>query len=317
MLLDAPSLRDPAGVACVRRGEVAGGDPSGGAIHVVCRRTAEHAGKRRAEIHRLILPVLLAAALVTAAVIAVSTRDGEDREAGPVGASVAAEEPALAATPAPALRIGVPVPLRAARDLAYWAAVTRPVAARAAPSATAPEVGRLARLTPEGTANLVLAVGRTKDARGKIWTRVRLPVLPNNTIGWVPRAALGGLTAVRTRLVIDLERLTAALYRGGRRVFLAPVGVGQPQWPTPRGEFYVRNKLASYSSPFYGPIAFGTSARSAVLTDWPAGGFVGIHGTNQPDLLPGRISHGCIRLRNPDILRLARLLPIGTPLTIR
>ncbi len=249
--------------------------------------------------------------------IAVSTRDGEDREAGPVGASVAAEEPALAATPAPALRIGVPVPLRAARDLAYWAAVTRPVAARAAPSATAPEVGRLARLTPEGTANLVLAVGRTKDARGKIWTRVRLPVLPNNTIGWVPRAALGGLTAVRTRLVIDLERLTAALYRGGRRVFLAPVGVGQPQWPTPRGEFYVRNKLASYSSPFYGPIAFGTSARSAVLTDWPAGGFVGIHGTNQPELLPGRISHGCIRLRNPDILRLARLLPIGTPLTIR
>ena len=255
--------------------------------------------------------------MVIVALIAVSTRDGKDREAGPVGASVAAEEPALAATPAPALRIGVPVPLRVVRGLAYWAAVARPVTARAAPSATAREVGRLAHLTPEGTANLVLAVGRKKDARGTIWTRVRLPVLPNNTIGWVPRAALGGLTAVRTRLVIDLVRLTAALYRGGRRVFLAPVGVGRPRWPTPTGEFYVRNKLVSYSSPFYGPIAFGTSARSAVLTDWPAGGFVGIHGTNRPELLPGRISHGCIRLRNADILRLARLLPIGTPLTIR
>jgi lipoprotein-anchoring transpeptidase ErfK/SrfK len=54
-----------------------------------------------------------------------------------------------------------------------------------------------------------------------------------------------------------------------------------------------------------------------VLTDWPAGGFVGIHGTNRPELLPGRVSHGCIRMRNQDILRLARLLPVGTPLTIR
>ncbi len=67
----------------------------------------------------------------------------------------------------------------------------------------------------------------------------------------------------------------------------------------------------------YGPVAFGTSARSAVLTDWPAGGFVGIHGTNRPALIPGRISHGCIRLRNDDILRLDRLMPPGTPLTIR
>ena len=33
--------------------------------------------------------------------------------------------------------------------------------------------------------------------------------------------------------------------------------------------------------------------------------------------MPGRVSHGCIRLRNADILRLARLLPVGTPLEIR
>ena len=48
-----------------------------------------------------------------------------------------------------------------------------------------------------------------------------------------------------------------------------------------------------------------------------AGGFVGIHGTDRPDLLPGRVSHGCIRMRNEDILRLAELPPIGTPLSIR
>jgi hypothetical protein len=45
--------------------------------------------------------------------------------------------------------------------------------------------------------------------------------------------------------------------------------VGQPQWPTPPGEFYVRDELTDYAGPFYGPVAFGTSVRSSVLTDWP------------------------------------------------
>ena len=256
------------------------------------------------------MPVLVIAAVVAAALIALLARQGDDERAPE-------RSQALAPSPIPALRIGTPVPLRPTRDLAYWAPVVRPAVVRSAPSATAAAVARLDTKTPERTANLVLALGRVTDARGRIWTRVRLPVLPNNTTGWIPRSALGGLSAVRTRLVVDLGLLTATLYRGGRRVFRAPVGVGESQWPTPRGEFYIRNRLASYSSPFYGPFAFGTSARSAVLTDWPAGGFVGIHGTNRPELLPGRVSHGCIRLRNADILRLARLLPIGTPLTIR
>jgi lipoprotein-anchoring transpeptidase ErfK/SrfK len=146
--------------------------------------------------------------------------------------------------------------------------------------------------------------------------RVGLPVLPNGTEGWVPRRALGAYQLERHRLVVDLERLRATLLRRGRRVFSAPVGVGTDRWPTPRGEFIVRNRLERYRSRFYGPVAFGTSARSATLTDWPAGGFVGIHGTDRPELLPGRVSHGCIRMRNGDIIRLSRLMPVGTPVEI-
>jgi lipoprotein-anchoring transpeptidase ErfK/SrfK len=133
----------------------------------------------------------------------------------------------------------------------------------------------------------------------------------------VPRQALGVYGVVNTHLVVDLERLTATLLRAERPIFRAPVGVGRPESPTPTGEFYVRNMLTRYSSPFYGPLAFGTSARSSVLTDWPGGGFIGIHGTDSPELLPGRVSHGCIRLRNEDILQLGRLMPVGTPVTIR
>lgn len=43
---------------------------------------------------------------------------------------------------------------------------------------------------------------------------------------------------------------------------------------------------------------------------------MGIHGTNQPNLVPGRPSHGCVRMRNNKIIRLARLMPIGTPVEI-
>ncbi len=189
--------------------------------------------------------------------------------------------------------------------------------ARTRPDSGARVIARVGTRTPEGTTNLLLALGRRKDRAGRLWVHVRLPVLPAGTTGWVPRAALGGYGTVRTRLVVDRRALTATLLRGGRRVFRAPVGVGQDRWPTPAGEFYVRNVLTRFASPAYGPLAFGTSARSETLTDWPDGGFVGIHGTDRPELIPGRVSHGCIRLRNGDIRRLARLMPVGTPLTVR
>jgi lipoprotein-anchoring transpeptidase ErfK/SrfK len=75
--------------------------------------------------------------------------------------------------------------------------------------------------------------------------------------------------------------------------------------------------MSGFHNAAYGPIAFGTSARSSVLTDWPGGGYIGIHGTDAPRLIPGHISHGCVRLRNAAILRLARVMSVGTPLTIR
>ena len=218
---------------------------------------------------------------------------------------------------APAFTVPTPRPLRNPRLHYRSAAVVLPVVARRAPGGAGPAAGSLATSTPEGTTNIVLILGRAREVGGRLWVRVRLPVLPNNTTGWVPRAALGGYEEIHTRLVVDRESFTATLLRDGRPVFRTSVGVGQPAWPTPAGEFYVRNKLTDFDDAFYGPVAFGTSARSAVLTDWPAGGFVGIHGTNAPELLPGRVSHGCIRMRNEDILELARLMSVGTPLTIR
>ncbi|MGH2934170.1 MAG: L,D-transpeptidase, partial [Gaiellaceae bacterium] len=203
------------------------------------------------------------------------------------------------------------------RSISRWAYVLQASDARAEPAVHAPSVGRVDTATSDAVPNLVRVLAEQRNADRSTWVRVELTSLPNSRIGWVPRATLAGYHAVVTRLVIDTERLTLTLYRSGRSVFRAQVGVGQSRWPTPQGSFYIRERLTDFHDPFYGPIAFGTSARSTTLTDWPGGGVVGIHGTNEPGLIPGRISHGCVRLRNADILRLARLLPLGTPLLIR
>jgi lipoprotein-anchoring transpeptidase ErfK/SrfK len=171
-------------------------------------------------------------------------------------------------------------------------------------------------VTSEWTQNVVLVLRGLEVAPGETWYEVRLAILPNNSTGWVPSTALGNLYAVETHLYVNRERFTLTLERHGRTIFTARVGVGRPSSPTPAGEFYIRDELTGLRDQFYGPVAFGTSARSAVLTDWPGGGFIGIHGTNTPGRIPGAVSHGCIRLVNRDILRLARLVEIGTPLTI-
>ncbi len=255
------------------------------------------------------LALALGAAAATLAAVAVLWVESTSSAGGN-------DDVAFPAAPQPALTVPRPTELQKHSATSYWVTVRRDVSARAAPGSTAPLVARLERRTSDGTTNAVLVLGRARDAAGRLWLRARLPILPNGSTGWLPRSALGVYGVVHTRLVVDLEGLTATLLRDDRPVFRAPIGVGQAEWPTPTGEFYIRSKLTRYSSPFYGPLAFGTSARSAVLTDWPGGGFVGIHGTNAPELLPGRVSHGCIRLRNEDILELGRLMPVGTPLTI-
>jgi L,D-transpeptidase catalytic domain len=232
--------------------------------------------------------------------------------AGPLSlaASVPEHDP-LAPPPRHGLAVPFPQLLASRSDgVSLWAPVLRSVDVRNAPSAAGRIVGRVTARTPERTENIVLVTGPTRGDRA-LWVRIRAA----DAVGWVPREALGGYEAVETRLLVDTTELTATLLRADEVVFRARIGVGTVSAPTPTGTFYVRNRLTRYRSAFYGPVAFGTSARST-LTDWPAGGFVGIHGTSRPELLPGRVSHGCIRLRNADILELARLMPVGTPVEI-
>lgn len=265
---------------------------------------------------RATVAVALIAAAAVAATFVVHRSTGSSRATPSAARSFTAQARDLPAPEQPAFKVGIPKLLDRHESRARFAPVKHAVEARSAPSARARPVAFIGLFTPEGTDNIVEVIGERSRPSG-LWVDVRLAVLPNDSTGWVPRRALGGYHFVQTHLVIDRQRFTATLYDEGRKVFAAPIGVGKVDSPTPGGQFYIRDRVSGFGDAFYGPIAFGTSARSAVLTDWPAGGYVGVHGTNEPGLIPGRISHGCIRLRNPDIVRLSRLMPVGTPVTIR
>ena len=196
-----------------------------------------------------------------------------------------------------------------------WAYTNLTLKARKSPSSKSKAVGKLHFNTEDGPPEIYLALQLYTDAKGNEWVQTQLPGRPNGRMGWVPREGLGEFHLTHTQLVVNRKTLRATLFKNGKKVFSAPVGVGKASTPTPGGKFWIREKLRGIG-PVYGPLAFGTGAYSNKLTDWPGGGVVGVHGTNEPNLVPGRPSHGCIRLHNKDILRLNRLMKPGTPLEI-
>jgi hypothetical protein len=227
--------------------------------------------------------------------------------------AASAGEPVAARDPGPSTQ---PVTLSNERTFTRWAFVTSRAGVHVRPGYDSNVLSELGTRTHDRTHELVLALAQVTDG-GQTWMQVRFKSRPNGQIGWVNSDNLGPLHLVTTFLKINRKRLRATLYKGGERVWSAPVGIGQAQTQTPGGRFYVRERLIPRdTNGVYGVFAFGTSATSPTLTDWPGGGIIGIHGTNEPGLIPGRISHGCVRVRNKAITRLRRLMRLGTPIRI-
>jgi L,D-transpeptidase catalytic domain len=199
------------------------------------------------------------------------------------------------------------------RTYTRWTVALATSAIRAQPSASSPRLATLRYQTGDGFLQSYVLL-RERWNRTGAWVQLRIPMRPNGKVGWVPREALDDFQIVHTELVVDRAATQLTLYRWGHAVYRAPVGTGKPGTPTPAGHFWITEAFVSHNA-FYGPYAFATSDYST-LTDWPGGGIVGLHGTNEPALVPGHPSHGCIRLHNSDIMRLSTMVPIGTPLLV-
>lgn len=184
-------------------------------------------------------------------------------------------------------------------------------------------LNRLTFYTPDNEALQTYQFLGSRRVDGTLWEHIAVPMRPNGQTGWVKRGWLAGADVTHMLIVVSTSAETLTLYNHGKPVFTTPVGVGNTTdeygtaAETPAGHFWIDEAFPS-SDPFYGPWAFGTTAR-ATDTDFPDDSIVGIHGTNDPGIIPGDVSHGCVRLKDPDILELKKLLGgdgIGTPVWI-
>ena len=149
-------------------------------------------------------------------------------------------------------------------------------------------------------------------------------------------------TAAR-RLVVDVASQTLRVMEGASVAAEFPVstsrfglGCEEGSFRTPTGRFIVHDKIGQGAPAWTvfrarertGEMAAPGGAEDLVLTRIltldgldpenanTLGRLVYIHGTNQEQLLGNPDSHGCIRLRNDDMVLLHDMVPAGTRVEI-
>ena len=148
---------------------------------------------------------------------------------------------------------------------------------------------------------------------------IRLPERPNGSTTWVRSTGLL-ISQTPYQIIVSLRTKHLELFKDGKVVMNAPVGVGTVRYPTPVGNFFLTS-YAEAPDPGYGPFVMVTSAHSNTITDWQGSGdaIVAIHGPLGADAVIGtsgaRVSHGCIRMHVAQQQRLS-VVPIGSPITI-
>ncbi|HEX2187800.1 MAG TPA: L,D-transpeptidase [Longimicrobiaceae bacterium] len=119
------------------------------------------------------------------------------------------------------------------------------------------------------------------------------------------------------RLVVDLSDRELYVLRGGEVERTYAVAVGKPEHPTPKGEFGIRRII--WNPRWVPPDASwarGKKPRAAGDPQNPMGRVkmffkepdYYVHGTHQEDSLGRAESHGCIRMRNDDVIDLAKVV---------
>jgi lipoprotein-anchoring transpeptidase ErfK/SrfK len=159
-------------------------------------------------------------------------------------------------------------------------------------------------------------VNRRMARDGSTWYRVLLGVEPNGSNGWI-RATDVSLDKATDRIVVDMSKRVLRHYHYGHLRHRFRIGIGKATTPTTPGRYFVWAHLdPSDASGPYGSYLLGLSGFSEVLTEWPGGGRLAIHGTDEGNDLGEAVSSGCVRVYNPQMERLRRV-PLGTTVIIR
>ena len=183
----------------------------------------------------------------------------------------------------------------------------------AEPSTTSTKITQLSPLTEYKFARTVLV---TEQRDG--WVKAILPIRPNNTEGWIAASSVT-LSTTNYEIEINLANHTLVLNDSGKPVMEFSVALGTTETPTPVGRFYVTDPidLTKKLDPIYGAYALGMSGYSEVLTSFRGGdGQLAIHGGMWEAQAGTNPSNGCIRMLNDQIVQLASIVPLGTPVVV-
>ncbi len=179
------------------------------------------------------------------------------------------------------------------------------------PDDTAPPAWRMAIPTEFGSPRHFLVIGETED-----WVHVKVPVRPNGSTGWVRKADVT-FTVTTMRIDVDVSERLVTVLDGDTVVFETIGAVGRDAYPTPVGEWFLRDVIPWDANSVYGPWVLALSAFSEQIDEINGGqAVVALHGTSQPDKLGSAVSLGCVRMSNDDITTVASLVPVGAPVVI-
>lgn len=151
------------------------------------------------------------------------------------------------------------------------------------------------------------------------WVQIGLDTRPDSSSGWVPQSSVN-LAATAYRVVVSVSQRSLTVYRDGQVAYTSPVGVGEPQWPTPMGTTFIDAIVATpkFQVYIYGPTVVILGTHSNVFTDFDGGdGTVAIHGyPSDPATTKGvASSHGCVRA-SPQTINAIDTIPLGSPVDV-
>lgn len=164
----------------------------------------------------------------------------------------------------------------------------------------------------------LLVLDNAVSSKGETWLKVRLPRRPNDATAWIRESSVI-LRKNPMRVEISLRRHELRVFRRGRVVLRLGVALGAAATPTPKGRFAIYQKIREVWWSPLGPWALHLTAHSNVLFEYAGGpGRVAIHGARGVLWATAGTnpSHGCIRVPDPAIRKVVRLVSPGTPVDI-
>ncbi len=137
-------------------------------------------------------------------------------------------------------------------------------------------------------------------------------------------------TAPALRVQVDTKTNMLGVYDGDRLMAAYPVTIGSGRTESPVGDWKVKGvaMMPNYRhdekmlkegerSDYFHLLAPGPNNPVGVVWIALNKKGIGLHGTDDPDSIGRSVSHGCVRLANWDVVRLAMKLKSGVPVTIQ